>query len=88
MNVQIFGVGKCKETRKAQRWFKERGIGFQAIDLGRKGMSAGELRSVARAVGGMPRSRTRSIKMNRPLGVSRALGWSFIQGSPSECLGL
>ena len=53
MNIQIFGTGKCKDTRKAQRWFKERGIRFQDVDLGRKGMSAGELRSVAKAVGGM-----------------------------------
>jgi arsenate reductase-like glutaredoxin family protein len=53
VNVQIFGTKKCQETRKAERWFKERNIKFQAIDLGQKGMSAGELRSVAARVGGM-----------------------------------
>ncbi len=53
MNVQIFGTKKCAETRKSERWFKERGIKFQAIDLAQKGMSAGELRSVAARVGGM-----------------------------------
>jgi arsenate reductase len=53
MNVQIFGTKKCQETRKAERWFKERGVKFQAIDLAQKGMSAGELRSVAARVGGM-----------------------------------
>ena len=52
MNVQIFGTKKCQETRKAERWFKERGIRFQAIDLAQKGMSSGELRSVASRVGG------------------------------------
>ncbi len=53
MNIQIFGTKKCPETRKAERWFKERGIKFQAIDLTQKGMSAGELRNVAARVGGM-----------------------------------
>ena len=47
MNVQIFGLKKCADTRKAQRFFKERGIRFQFIDLSRKGLSKGELRSVA-----------------------------------------
>ncbi len=47
MNIQIFGVNKCAETRKAQRFFKERGIRFQFVDLAEKGLSKGELRSVA-----------------------------------------
>lgn len=53
MNIQIFGTKKCPDTKKAERWFKERGIRFQAIDLGQKSMSPGELRSVAARVGGM-----------------------------------
>jgi Spx/MgsR family transcriptional regulator len=53
MNVQIFGTRKCADTRKAERWFKERGIKFQGIDLNEKGMSRGELQKVAAAVGGM-----------------------------------
>ncbi|HUH01507.1 MAG TPA: arsenate reductase family protein [Kofleriaceae bacterium] len=53
MNIQIFGTKKCSDTRKAQRWFKERGIRFQAIDLAQKGMSKGELERVAARVGGM-----------------------------------
>lgn len=53
MNVQIFGTKKCSDTRKAERFFKERGIKFQAIDLQQKGMSPGELRSVAGRVGGV-----------------------------------
>jgi arsenate reductase len=52
MNVQIFGTKKCQDTKKAERWFKERNIKFQAIDLAQKGMSAGELKSVAARVGG------------------------------------
>ena len=46
MNIQIFGKNKCFDTKKAQRWFKERGIKFQMIDLAQKGMSRGELDSV------------------------------------------
>ncbi|MFT3928489.1 MAG: ArsC/Spx/MgsR family protein [Myxococcales bacterium] len=51
--IQIFGTRKCSETRKAERFFKERGVKVHAVDLGEKPMSAGELRSVANAVGGM-----------------------------------
>ena len=53
MNIQIFGKSKCFDTKKAQRWFKERGIPFQMIDLAQKGMSGGELDSVAKAAGGL-----------------------------------
>lgn len=51
MNIQIFGKSKCFDTKKAQRYFKERRIPFQNIDLLDKGMSRGELKSVAAAVG-------------------------------------
>lgn len=51
MNIQIFGKSKCFDTKKAERWFKERGVKFQSIDLGKKGISAGELKSVRQAVG-------------------------------------
>ena len=53
MNIQIFGTKKSADTRKAERFFKERGIKYQFIDLKEKGMSRGELRSVAQAVGGV-----------------------------------
>ena len=52
MNIQIFGTNKSFDTKKAQRWFKERGIKFQMIDLKEKGMSRGEFENVCRAVGG------------------------------------
>lgn len=51
MNIQIFGISKCFETKKAQRWFQERHIKFQAVDLRKYGMSRGELASVKQAVG-------------------------------------
>lgn len=53
MNLQIFGTNKCFDTKKAQRYFKERGIRFQFIDLKEKGFSRGELTSVLQAVGGL-----------------------------------
>lgn len=53
MNIQIFGTKKCFDTKKADRYFKERGIKFQFIDLKEKGMSKGELTSVKQAVGGL-----------------------------------
>lgn len=52
-NLQLFGTKKCQDSRKAERYFKERGLRFQFVDLGQKGMSAGELRSVASKVGGI-----------------------------------
>jgi arsenate reductase (glutaredoxin) len=51
MNIQIFGKQKCQDTKKAQRYFKERRIPFQFVDLTRKGLSKGELNSVKAAVG-------------------------------------
>ena len=51
MNIQIFGKSKCFDTKKAERWFKERGIRFQSIDLVKYGISPGELKSVKNAVG-------------------------------------
>ena len=53
MNIQIFGTKKCNETKKAQRYFKERGIKFQFIDMAEKEMSKGEFRSVSQVVGGI-----------------------------------
>ena len=53
MTVQIFGVKKCAETRKAERWWKERGAKIQLIDLKEKGMSPGELKAVAQKTGGL-----------------------------------
>ena len=53
MNIQIFGTKKSFDTKKAQRYFKERRIKVQFIDLKEKEMSKGELTSVMQAVGGI-----------------------------------
>ena len=51
--IQIFGTKKCNNTKKAERFFKERGIRFQSVDLMEKGLSKGELLSVCQAAGGL-----------------------------------
>lgn len=53
MNIQIFGISKCFDTKKAERYFKERHVPVQRIDLQRFGMSNGEFNSVLRAIGGI-----------------------------------
>lgn len=51
MNIQIFGLKKCFDTKKTERYFKERKIKYQFIDLTILGLSKGELQSVKSAVG-------------------------------------
>ena len=53
MAIQIMGTRKCRDTRKAERFFKERKVPFHTVDLAEKGISPGELRNVAAAVGGL-----------------------------------
>ena len=53
MNIQIFGSAKSSDSRKAERYFKERRIQYQFIDMKKYGMSGGEFDSVLRAVGGI-----------------------------------
>jgi len=72
--IQIFGTEKCKITRAAQRFFAERRVKVQFINLREKGLSKGELTSVARAVGGMkallatdsPRIKERGLQYMAP----------------------
>lgn len=53
MNIQIFGTKKCFDSKKAERYFKERNVKYQFIDLKEKGLSKGEYNSVKQAVGGL-----------------------------------
>lgn len=53
MNIQIFGTKKCNDTKKAERYFKERNIKYQFIDMKEKGMSKGEFISVSQNNGGI-----------------------------------
>ncbi|MBU0985512.1 MAG: ArsC family transcriptional regulator [candidate division Zixibacteria bacterium] len=50
MIIQVFGTKKCKNTQKAIRFFKERRINIQFVDLSQKGVSPGELRNICRSV--------------------------------------
>lgn len=52
MNIQIFGTKKSFDSKKAERYFKERGIKYQFIDMKKKGLSKGEFNAVCQAVGG------------------------------------
>ena len=53
MNIQIFGKNKCFDTKKAERYFKERRVKFQYVDLGKYGMSGREFDNVLKAVKGI-----------------------------------
>lgn len=53
MAIQIFGKSKCFDTKKAERWFKERNIKVQSVDILLKGLSRGEFDSVVKEVGGI-----------------------------------
>ena len=77
MNIQIFGKNKCFDTKKAERYFKERRIKYQYIDLNRYGMSGKEFDSVLRAVGGIDKlidwdGKSQDITLMRYMDDSRA----------------
>ena len=80
--VQIFGTKKCQDTRKAERWFKERGMRVQSVDLTEKGLSPGELRSVAARVGGVEALIDRESKRY----VDKGLKYSAPTGARIETL--
>lgn len=51
MNVQIFGTQKSRDTKKALRFFKERGIKPQFVDLSAGKTAPGELKRFIQKVG-------------------------------------
>lgn len=81
MKIQIWGKSKCFDTKKAERYFKERRIPYQAIDLLRYGMSCGELTSVKNAVGLEalldPKARTTRLCSIWPMSRTRSSGCSM-----------
>lgn len=50
LNIQVIGTKKCRETQKAERFFKERKITYQFRDLTEKGISKGELDNITRVI--------------------------------------
>jgi arsenate reductase-like glutaredoxin family protein len=81
MNIQIFGTNKCADTRKAQRFFKERGVRFQFVDLTEKGLSKGELRSVAARV-----PLEQLLDRSSPRFVAKGLTHAWLDASKLETL--
>ncbi len=73
MVIQIFGTSKCKGTRAAQRFFSDRRVRVQSVDLSVKGLSKGELESVARAVGGLNELYDASSPRVKQRGLAHAL---------------
>jgi len=51
VQAQIFGFNDCQDTRKAQRFFKERGVSVHCVDLNERPAARGELRRFAEKFG-------------------------------------
>lgn len=75
--LQIFGTRKSSDTRKAERFFKERGQKYQFIDLAEKGISPGELRAVSQAVG-------REMLIDRQGALFSRMGLEHMEYDPEE----
>lgn len=73
MNIQIFGTKKCQDTRKAERFFKERNIKYQFIDMKSKGLSRGEFDSVLKAVGDIESLTNQNAKDEKTLTLMKYL---------------
>lgn len=76
MNIQIFGVKKCFDTQKTERYFKERNIKYQFIDLKQKSLSKGEFESVKKAVS-VDALINRNVKAYKTLNLDRIGGGSM-----------
>jgi arsenate reductase-like glutaredoxin family protein len=77
MVLQIFGTRKSNDTRKAERFFKERGVPYQFVDLAEKGISPGELRAVIKSVG-------RDALIDTEGALFRTRGLAYIEFDPEE----
>ena len=75
MNIQIFGTKKNFDSKKAERYFKERGIKYQFINMKEKGLSKGEFQSVCQAVGGY----NKLIDISRRSGRAGSDSYSLLQ---------
>lgn len=79
MTIQLFGTRKCPETRKAERFLKDRGIDYQFRDLGEKPPSPGELTSIAAILG------TEAL-IDRDSREWREGGWAYREFDAQEAL--
>ena len=87
MNIQIFGTKKCNDTKKAERFFKERGIKYQFVDMKEKGMSKGEFNSVAQANGGLENMINWESKDKDLLVLIKYIAEEDKLENPSSCIG-
>ena len=87
MNIQIFGTKKSFDTKKAQRYFKERRIKVQFIDLKEKEMSKGELTSVMQAVGGIDKHLTPSQRFDKLLENQQVLAEPIVRNGKKATVG-
>jgi len=77
MNLQIFGTHKNQDTRAAERFFRERGVTYQFVDLTRRELGARELEAIIRAVGAQALIDTESPSY-------RARGMQYLEFDPTE----
>jgi len=76
--IQVFGTRKCRDTQKALRFFKDRGVETQFRDVSEKAPSAGELDDMARAMGGF------DALLDLECAASKARGLSHLVYDPQE----
>jgi arsenate reductase (glutaredoxin) len=82
MGLQVFGTRKDPDTRKAERFLKERGAAYQFVDLAVKGISLGELRAVAAAIGNG--SAGMAALLDREGGRFKEKGLGYMEFDPEE----
>jgi len=76
--MQIYGTRKCSITKKAERFFRERGIKYHFVDLGEHRLSKGELDNIRRGI-----SKTESL-INTESPAFRKRGLEYMDYNESE----
>lgn len=85
MNIQIFGTNKSFDTKKTMRYFKERGIKYQFVDMKEKGLSKGEYLKVRQAVGGLDNMLDPNCKDKDALALVRCIAEEDRDDKVLEC---
>ena len=79
LQAQIFGFTDCQETRKAQRFFKERGVTVHFVDMEERPAARGELRRFEEKLGA-------AALIDREAPRFKALGLRVAGDSPQRLL--
>ncbi len=77
MNIQIIGTKKCRDTKKAQMFFKERGVKFHFVDLNERELSPGELDKIIQKAG-------RDNIIDRESNLYKEKGYAYMDYDPRE----